>query len=86
MSRLIASFCALHQTDMEAETFSQITDSNMLPMICKTVGFAFLDLERVIVGDKQESDKLSSLQERCVECLHENWSGKDLEFLSNCAS
>jgi len=74
LSRLVASYCSEH-SNIEPETFAQLTAPTHMPSIAFSVTLILLDLERDIFGVANEDDEqLSSLQDRCIAALEQRWS------------
>jgi hypothetical protein len=70
VSILLAELCSRHE-DMDAELFRQLVDATHLPKIHSDAAFKLIELEERIAGVSET--ELSSLQERCVGALSNNW-------------
>ena len=84
ISSLIAENCSNNATDFE--TFQRLTPEEKLPKIAFDAASKFSDLEdRIGVTDDGEGNReseadhnLSSLQQRCIESISENWEKLDV--------
>jgi hypothetical protein len=75
MSKLMADFCKGHE-NLDANFFHHITDKQILPDIYFTAATIFTSLENSILIDDcaKNIDKLSNLQERCLDSLAKFWT------------
>jgi hypothetical protein len=73
VSTLTARVCN-RNSDMDAKLFQQLIEPNFLPYLDAQAAMTFLDLEDRFVCDRSE-DKLSSLQDRCIDALSDSWQG-----------
>ncbi|GKY97311.1 hypothetical protein MPSEU_000689500 [Mayamaea pseudoterrestris] len=70
-STLTARICS-RSRDMDEQLFLQITDAKYLPRLDPQAARTLLELEEIIVKSKKP-DKLTSLQDRCMDALTDAW-------------
>ena len=75
MSKLVASYCLRHHVD--ANTFLQLTDEEMMPVVSWSVALGLLGLEWEIYR-RSNVEGLSSLQDRCIKALAKTWDKIDV--------
>lgn len=75
LSVLIAAFCS--RNAVADSTFLQLTNPEKLPVFASSAALAMLDQEWTILGSANEAGRLSSIQERGLSALEQDWSGID---------
>ena len=73
LSILVAEFAQNNIDSLDEEMFSKLTDHNRLPIVDVEAALPLIDAERQIVL-APDIEKLSNLQERCIEALAKKWS------------
>jgi len=63
-STLISTFCSQHKDELDAETFLNLTDQSLLPMLSVQATMELLVLEMGFVPAASSADVFSTLQER----------------------
>lgn len=72
LSLIVAVYCNIHYlTDLDQAMFCKLTDAQHLPVIESQAAKAFLELQEKISGSPNAS--LTSLTERCISVLSEQW-------------
>lgn len=71
LSLIIAVYCNMHQRELDDLMFHRLTDARHLPAIEAQAARAFLELQEVLSGGP--NDRITSLTERCIAVLAENW-------------
>jgi hypothetical protein len=77
LSTLIARFCSDHD-DITAESFSQMTNDQVLPVIDCQAAIELMAVENRFVQEKEDRQQLSSLEKRCSEALSLHLGDVDL--------
>jgi BTB/POZ domain len=89
VSKLVATYCKLQQSEINQELFDQLTDRRFIPFIDKESAMMLLELEAATGNNPSSplstdtsvtSYDISCLQKRCIKVLAQNW--KDLEDVS----
>lgn len=75
MSKLVASYCSRHLVD--ADTFMQLTEEDLMPVVSWSVALGLLGLECDILRSSND-EGLSSLQYRCIKALAKTWDKMDV--------
>ena len=77
ISKLVASYCRIHQGELSEEMFVQLTDRRFIPLIDKESAIVLLELEAAIVATTYCSNKEkmtnTCLQRRCIKVLAQHW-------------
>jgi BTB/POZ domain len=72
LSLIVAVYCNIHYlTDLDQNMFYKLTDAQHLPVIESQAAKAFLELQEKISSTPNAS--VSSLTERCISVLSEQW-------------
>ena len=76
LSSLVAVYCNLHKSTLNAKDFQTMTDEGFLPYLEVEAAKSFLELQDAICG---QTNQVSSLTLRCITVLSGIW---DKEFVS----
>lgn len=73
ISLLLAEYCLLNKEHLDDQDFTRLTSDRGLPVVHYNAALTFMEMEADLVVSNEDNGVISTLQERCIRDLAENW-------------